>query len=227
MDSVRTMAAEVNVLFDFFPAKSYLIDNIITSTPCFATLERAPWDQLLYSQDDTRIWLSSIDSDLDPVSYGQAISNIADEADFARSMRLAHELLNKTDSDQLFVMEPLTPLYVHSITAGRQTGVKASHLSKIWGIDIETARRTLEVTTQLRQQDTGSLSWNFSTNDRMLRCKQINCAFFTDTYFVTGKAKSTWGNTMMQFFVSDKGFVYIVTIKSRGEFHLALKMFAK
>ena len=61
----------------------------------------------------------------------------------------------------------------------------------------------------------------------MLRYKQINCAFFTDNYFVTGKAKSTWGNTMMHLFVSDKGFVYIVPMKSRGEFHLALNMFAK
>ena len=32
---------------------------------------------------------------------------------------------------------------------------------------------------------------------------------------------------MMQLFVFNKGFVYIVPIKSRGEFHLALKMFAK
>ena len=61
----------------------------------------------------------------------------------------------------------------------------------------------------------------------MIVYKRIKCAFFTDTYFVTGKAKSTRGNTMMQLFVSDKGFVYIVTMKSRGEFHLALKMFAK
>ena len=44
---------------------------------------------------------------------------------------------------------------------------------------------------------------------------------------MNGKAKSTQGNTMMQLFVSDKGFVYIVPMKSRGEFHLALKMFAK
>ena len=142
-------------------------------------------------------------------------------------MGLSHELLSKNDSDQLFVMETLTPLSVNSITSGRQTGFKASPLSKIWGIDIETAWRTLEVTTKLRQQDTGSLSRNFSTNDRMLRYKRINCAFFTDTYFVTGKTKSTRGNTMMQIFVSDKGLVYIMPIKSRGEFHLALKMFAK
>ena len=161
------MTAEVNVKSDFLPAESDLIDNIITSTPRFATLERAPWDQLLYSQVDTRICLSKIDAALEPVSYAQAISNIADETDFAHSMGLAHELLSKTDLDQLFVMDPLTPLSVHSITDGRQTGVKASHLSKIWGIDIETARRTLEVNTQLRQQDTGSLSQNFSTNDRI------------------------------------------------------------
>ena len=99
----------------------------------------------------------AINASLYPVSYDQAISNISDETDFARSMGLAHELLNKTDSDQLFVIDPLTPLSVHSISTGRQKGVKASHLFKIWGIDIETARRTLEVTTQLRQQDTGSL----------------------------------------------------------------------
>ena len=52
--------------------------------------------------------------------------------------------------------------------------------------------------------------------------KRNNCALFTDT-----NAKYTGGNTIMQFFVSDKGFVYIVPMKSRGELHLALKMFAK
>ena len=34
------MEAEVNVPSEFFPAESYIIDNIITSTPRFATLER-------------------------------------------------------------------------------------------------------------------------------------------------------------------------------------------
>ena len=124
-------------------------------------------------------------------------------------------------------MEPLTPFSVHYITSGIQTGVKEYHLYKIWVIDIETSRRTIKVTTQLRQQDTGSLSLNFLTNDFMIIYKRINCAFFTDTYFVTSKAKSTRGNTMMQLFFSDKGFFYIVPMKLRGEFHLDLKMFAK
>ena len=125
--------------------------------------------------------MSAIYAALDTVSYSQAISNIADETDFARSMVLAHELLSKTYSDQLFVMDPLNPLSVHSITAGRQTRVNKYNLSKIWVINIETARRTLEVTTQLRQQDTVYLSRNFLTNDRMLLCEWINCTFFTDT----------------------------------------------
>ena len=94
---MRAILAEVNVLPDFFPAESYPIDNIFTSTPRFDTLERAPWDQLTYSQDDTRIWLSAIDSALDPVSYAKAIRNIADDTYFARSMGLAHEFLSKTD----------------------------------------------------------------------------------------------------------------------------------
>ena len=84
------MAAEVNVPSDFFPAKSDLIDNIITSTPQFATLERALWGQLLYSQDYTCIQLSAIDDALDPVSYVQAISNISDEIYFACSTGFAH-----------------------------------------------------------------------------------------------------------------------------------------
>ena len=136
MDFVRVMVEEVNVLSKFFPDESDLVDTIITSTPHFPTPERAPWDQLLYSQDDTRIRMSEMNAALDPVSYAQAIRYIADETDFTRSMGLAHELLSKTDSDHLFVMEPLTPLSVNYISAGRRTGVKASHLSKIWGIDI-------------------------------------------------------------------------------------------
>ena len=70
----------------------------------------------------------AIDADLHPVSYAQAIRNISDDTDFARSMGLAHELLSKNDSHQLFVTDPLTPLSVHFITAVRQTGVKESQI---------------------------------------------------------------------------------------------------
>ena len=51
--------------------------------------------------------------------------------------------------------------------------------------------------------------------------------FFTDTFFATTKGKLTRGNTCVQIFVSDKGFVAIYPMKSKGEFLDALKLFCK
>jgi len=61
----------------------------------------------------------------------------------------------------------------------------------------------------------------------MLRYKRINTHFFTDTFFVTRRATSSRGHTCMQLFVSDKGFVFVVPMKSKGEFLDAFKMFTK
>ena len=49
LDYVRKMVAEVNVPSEFFPVKSYMIDNIITSIPRVATLERAMGSADLFS----------------------------------------------------------------------------------------------------------------------------------------------------------------------------------
>ena len=68
---------------------------------------------------------------------------------------------------------------------------------------------------------------NFGTNDRMLRYKRIKSHFFTDTFFVTDKAKSTRGNTCMQLFVSDKGFVAVYPMVAVKEYIHALRQFAK
>ena len=49
-----------------------------------------------------------------------------------------------------------------------------------------------------------------------------------DTFFSTAKAKkSTRGNTCCQLFVTDKGFLHCIPMKSKREVILALKMFAK
>ena len=115
-----------------------------------------------------------------------------------------------------------------SASASRRKGVLPDHFAKVLRIDVKVAKKTLEITTQLRKQEVdGHLTQNFLTNDRMLRYWRINTHFFTDTFFVTKKAKSTRGNTCMQLFVSDKGFVFVVPIKSKAEFPDALKLFAK
>ena len=49
-----------------------------------------------------------------------------------------------------------------------------------------------------------------------------------DTFFATSKAgKSSRGHTCCQLFVTDKGYVYVVPMKSKSEVLQAVKQFAK
>jgi hypothetical protein len=107
--------------------------------------------------------------------------------------------------------------------------VDAEHLSKIWRIDLKTAKRTLEVTSQnVSHAEEPTLARNFVMNDKMLRYKRIKQFFFLDTFFATSKAgKSSRGHTCCQLFVTDKGFVYVVPMKSKSEVLHAVKQFAK
>ena len=110
-----------------------------------------------------------------------------------------------------------------ALQAGDTAGVSAEMLAKIWRIPIDQAERTLDVTTQLNRQDANSsLSRNFGTNDRMLRYRRIKSHFFTDTFYVTGKAKSTRGNICVQLFVSDKGFVAVYPMRETRQLANAL-----
>ena len=113
--------------------------------------------------------------------------------------------------------------------AGKTRGVDPKHLSKIWRISHEDAQRTIDVTTQTSTRtDNPTLSRNYSTNDRMLRYKQIKEFFFMDTFIVTKKGgQSSRGHTCCQLFVTDKGFIYVVPMKKKSEVLLTIKQFAK
>ena len=181
----------------------------------------------------------SVSSVLDPATLASSLSERGEIGRFMASIGST----NAVDCDYLFDIaesldtnEPvcigeidLDPFFVSSAHADRPKGVSAEQLSKVWRIDLETAKRTLEVTTQRCQRsEDPTLSRNYSTNDRMLRYKRINEHFFMDTFFATKKAgKSSRGNNCMQLFVTDKGYVYVVAMKSKGDVPLALKVFAK
>ena len=108
------------------------------------------------------------------------------------------------------------------------SGVTPGHLSKIWMINEKQDDGVIERNTQLNCQSCDSdLSRQFTTNDRMLWYKRINSCFFTDTMFVTDKAKSRRGNKMLQVFVSDKGFIAIYPMKRKYQFKEALHLFCK
>jgi hypothetical protein len=123
----------------------------------------------------------------------------------------------------------LDEIMVSAAHAGKSKGIDAAHLSKIWKIDLKAAERTLDVTTQnSKRTDDPTLSRNYGTNDRMLRYKRIDEYFFMDTFFATKKAgKSSRSNTCCQLFVTDKGYVYVVPMKSKIEVLQAVKQFAK
>ena len=120
-------------------------------------------------------------------------------------------------------------IMVSAAHGGTSQGVKASHLSKIWRIDADTAKKTIDITTQKSiRKDNPKLSRNYGTNDRMLRYKHLKEYFFMDTLFATSKSKkSSRGHTCVQLFVTDKGFVYVVPMTTESEVLQAVKQFAK
>ena len=62
----------------------------------------------------------------------------------------------------------------------------------------------------------------------MLRYKRVSEYFFMDTFFATKKSgKSSRGHTCCQLFVTDKGFVYVVPMRTKSEVLQAVKQFAK
>jgi hypothetical protein len=160
-------------------------------------------------------------ADTDP-STDDSNSDSDEEADDDRLLDEIYEGSIRGEID-------LDELLVSAAHAKRHGGVDAAHLSKTWRIDLEAAERTLGVTTQESQRtDDPKLSRNYGTGDRMLRYKKIHEYFFMDTFFATKKAgKSSRGHSCCQLFVTDKGFVYVVPMKSKSEVLQAVKEFAK
>ena len=73
-----------------------------------------------------------------------------------------------------------------------------------------------------------TLSRNFSNNDRALRYKYLKEHFFTDTMFAAKKiGPSLRGNTCMQIFVTDKGYLKVIPMQKKGQVHQAYRLFFK
>ena len=74
------------------------------------------------------------------------------------------------------------------VDAMRLGTVSINHLTKVWRISYDKAKRTLDITTQhsVRTQDL-TLLQNYGTNHYMLWYRQINEYFFMDTFFATLK----------------------------------------
>ena len=171
-----------------------------------------------------------------PTCFAASLSAQADLHDFAARIgsldaHLDDILFPEYDGDTLLPIGQidLDEYITSSATATGVRGVSAEHLSKIWRIDLPTAERNIDVTSQRCPRPAkDNLAGNYTTNDRMLRYRRIDTYVFMDTFFATKKSgKSTRGNTCCQLFVTDKGFVYVIPMRSKSEVPAALRAFAK
>ena len=92
------------------------------------------------------------------------------------------------DLDSEGAQEKVEEFFSHATNASRPCGVTPKHLTKVWRISPEDARRSIDTTTQtsVRTQDP-TLSCNYGINDRILRYRHIQDYFFMDTFFATKK----------------------------------------
>ena len=78
------------------------------------------------------------------------------------------------------------------------------------------------------ESPTPKLSRNYETNDIMLHYNWINEYFSIDTVIATKKVgKSSRGHTRCQLFITNKGFLHVISMKSKADVLQALQQFAK
>ena len=108
-------------------------------------------------------------------------------------------------------------------------GISAQDVAKVFRVDLKTAKQTLQHTTQyIKRSKNPSLHRRYSSNDRMLRYTHLREYFYMDTMFASQKSgPTTRGNTCLQLFVTDKGFVFVCPMKQKAHLHYALKLFFK
>ena len=95
-------------------------------------------------------------------------------------------------------------------------------LARRWGIELETAKKTLLYTAQrgLRTTPTPLLSQRYRMNDRMFRYKRLSTDIFTATMLV--RIKSHCGNTCMQIYAHRNTWCKAYPMKTKGEAHHSL-----
>lgn len=98
------------------------------------------------------------------------------------------------------------------------------HLSRNLCIDIHTARRTHNVTTQrgIRTLLHPTLSRRFRTNDRQLRYRRLPIDCFTDT--LISNTASTRGNKYAQIFATPEGWCRAYPMRKKSYAHEGLSI---
>lgn len=118
---------------------------------------------------------------------------------------------------------------VAAISMQQVKGVSPEELSRVFRIDLQTAKRTIKNTSQrLKRSKNLTLHRRYRTNDRMLRYQHIREYFYMDTMFASAKSGvTTRGNMCLQLFVTDRGFVFVCPLKAKRDLPHAMRLFFK
>ncbi len=110
------------------------------------------------------------------------------------------------------------------ITADRHHEITPDLIAQKWGCGINTARRTLEHTTQLGVRSAiGPLTRRYRTDLLQLHHRRLNTTIYTDTMFA--KVKSLKSNTCCQIYTDGKGFIWAEPMKRKAEAGDTLRKF--
>ena len=116
---------------------------------------------------------------------------------------------------------------ISAVSIGGKMGISVEDLAKVFRVDLDMAKRTLQNTTQYMKRSVNpSLHRRYSPNDRMLRYSHIQEYFYMDTMFASQKSGATTrGNTCLQLFATDEGFVFLCPMKQKADVPYVLKLF--
>jgi hypothetical protein len=117
----------------------------------------------------------------------------------------------------------VSPSIISSTNSVRQKGtVSAESLAQRWYIGIETAKRTIERSTQRAVRDFTSTegAQRLKHTNYQLKYRHLRSAVYTDTLF--SKTKSLQQNTCGQIFCTDFQWQAFYPLKTKKDAHLAL-----
>ena len=155
-------------------------------------------DFLKFKADPIRAQITDVSCTYDTEIFDELVSKQAAQNKFGEAIGSTANPQDPDGECELFEGTETIEFIASETHAENSYGVTAEMLEKVWQIDHDSAERTIRTTTQLSRQDRNtSISRNFYTNDRMHRYRRIRSLFYSDTLFVTGKARSAHGYTCM------------------------------
>jgi hypothetical protein len=141
----------------------------------------------------------------------------ADVDSFAETMLEEMGIVEDKRGNKRRLQAVATSLSANATLKKRKGFVGPEKLAANWGIGTETAKRTLEASTQLAVRDfkhtTGGR--RMKPNAWMLKYPRKDCKVYTDTMF--GKVKSLRGNTCMQVYATEFHYLRAFPMRSKSQ----------